>query len=198
MKKSDGNKRSRMLGIAALDDANQAGTKNAKNCTLILTEGLSAKTFAVSGLAVVGRDTYGVFPLRGKLLNVRDATGKQLTENQEITHLKQILGLQHGKAYSSVDSLRYGRLMVMTDQDHDGSHIKGLIINFLDHFFPGLLQIPGFLVEFITPIVKVTKGKKSQSFFTIPEYENWKEETDEGRGWVIKYYKVSTAHVSWV
>jgi DNA topoisomerase-2 len=88
--------------------------------------------------------------------------------------------------------------MVMTDQDHDGSHIKGLIINFLDHFFPGLLQIPGFLVEFITPIVKVTKGKKSQSFFTIPEYENWKEETDEGRGWVIKYYKVSTAHVSWV
>lgn len=116
MKKSDGTKRSRMLGIAALDDANHAGTKNAKNCTLILTEGLSAKTFAVSGLAVVGRDTYGVFPLRGKLLNVRDAAGKTLTENQEITHLKQILGLQHGKAYTSVDSLRYGRLMVMTDQ----------------------------------------------------------------------------------
>ena len=116
MKKTDGHKRSRMLGIAKLDDANQAGTKNGKNCTLILTEGDSAKTFAISGMAVVGRDEYGVFPLRGKLLNVRDATGKQLTDNQEIQHLKQILGLQHGKTYTSVDSLRYGRLMIMTDQ----------------------------------------------------------------------------------
>lgn len=116
LKKTDGNKRSRMLGIAKLDDANHAGTKNAKNCTLILTEGDSAKTFAISGLAVVGRDTYGVFPLRGKLLNVRDASGKQLTDNVEIQHLKKILGLQHGKAYSGVESLRYGRLMVMTDQ----------------------------------------------------------------------------------
>lgn len=116
MKKTDGHKRTRMLGIPKLDDANQAGTKNAKNCTLILTEGDSAKTFAISGLAVVGRDTYGVFPLRGKLLNVRDATGKQLTENAEIQYLKQILGLQHGKQYTSIDSLRYGRLMVMTDQ----------------------------------------------------------------------------------
>lgn len=116
MKKTDGHKNSRMLGIAKLDDANQAGTRNAKNCTLILTEGDSAKTFAISGLSVVGRDTYGVFPLRGKLLNVREATGKTLTENQEIQYLKKILGLQHGKAYTSVDSLRYGRLMVMTDQ----------------------------------------------------------------------------------
>ena len=119
MKKTDGHKRSRMLGIAKLDDANHAGTKNAKNCTLILTEGDSAKTFAISGLAVVGRDTYGVFPLRGKLLNVRDTTGKQLTDNQEIQHIKKILGLQHGKSYSSTDSLRYGRLMVMTDQVSD-------------------------------------------------------------------------------
>lgn len=85
-------------------------------------------------------------------------------------------------------ALRYSRA-----QDHDGSHIKGLIINFLDHFFPGLLQIPGFLVEFITPIVKVTKGKKSMAFFTIPEYEGWKQTSDDGRGWHIKYYKVSPA-----
>jgi len=191
LKKTDGNKRSRMLGIAKLDDANHAGTKNAKNCTLILTEGDSAKTFAISGLAVVGRDTYGVFPLRGKLLNVRDASGKQLTDNVEIQYLKKILGLQHGKAYSGVESLRYGRLMVMTDQDHDGSHIKGLIINWLDFHFPGLLQIPGFLVEFITPIVRVTKKKQALSFFTIPEYEVWKEENDNGRGWTIKYFKVS-------
>ena len=79
-------------------------------------------------------------------------------ENQEISHIKKILGLQHGKEYDSTKSLRYGHLMIMADQDHDGSHIKGLIINFLDHFFPSLLRIPGFLLEFITPIVKVRWG----------------------------------------
>lgn len=45
--------------------------------------------------------------------------------------------------------------MIMTDQDHDGSHIKGLLINLLHHFWPSLLKLKGFLQEFITPIVKV-------------------------------------------
>ena len=189
LKKTDGHKKSRVSGISKLDDANNAGTKNASKCTLILTEGDSAKALAVSGLAVVGRDNYGVFPLRGKLLNVREASHKQIMENQEINYIKQILGLQHGKQYSSTDSLRYGHLMIMTDQDHDGSHIKGLLINFIDHFWPSLLQVPGFLLEFITPIVKVTKGKQEVSFFTIPEYENWKAAHDDGKGWIIKYYK---------
>jgi DNA topoisomerase-2 len=100
---------------------------------------------AVAGFDVVGRDAYGVYPLRGKLLNVREATHKQLMENKEINELKQILGLQVGKKYESADELRYGHLMIMTDQDHDGSHIKGLLINFVHHFWPSLLQIKGFL-----------------------------------------------------
>ena len=77
----------------------------------------------------------------------------------------------------------------MADQDHDGSHIKGLLINFLHHFWPSLLQIDGFLKQFITPIVKCVKGKKEQTFFTIPQYINWKEENSDGKGWKIKYYK---------
>lgn len=157
LKKTDGQKRSRLTGIVKLEDANNAGTSKGNRCTLILTEGDSAKSLAVSGLSIVGRDNYGVFPLRGKLLNVRDAGNHQIMNNQEISYIKQILGLQHGKAYSGVETLRYGSLMIMTDQDHDGSHIKGLLINFIDHFFPSLLKIPGFLVEFITPIVKVTQ-----------------------------------------
>ena len=189
LKKTDGSKRSRITGITKLDDANHAGTKNAQNCTLILTEGDSAKTLAVTGLGVVGRDQFGVFPLRGKLLNVREASHKSILENQEINHVKQIMGLQHGKKYTDTSTLRYGHLMIMTDQDHDGSHIKGLIINFLDHFWPELLRVPGFLCEFITPIVKVSKGKTEIPFYTIPEYETWKEENNEGRGWTIKYYK---------
>lgn len=102
--------------MAKLSDANQAGTKNSKNCTLILTEGDSAKTLAEAGLGVVGRDYFGVFPLRGKLLNVREASTDQITKNQEIQNIKKIMGLQHNKAYNEVSSLRYGSLMIMTDQ----------------------------------------------------------------------------------
>ncbi|KAJ1557566.1 DNA topoisomerase 2 [Nowakowskiella sp. JEL0078] len=189
LKKHDGAKKQRISGIPKLDDANNAGTKNAHLCTLILTEGDSAKTTAISGLGVVGRDNFGVFPLRGKLLNVREATHSQIMANAEINAIKQIMGLQHGKTYETTAGLRYGHIMIMTDQDHDGSHIKGLIINFLDHFWPSLMKVPNFLLEFITPIVKVTKNKQEKTFFTIPEYETWKSENNDGKLWNIKYYK---------
>lgn len=189
LRTTDGHKRQRITGITKLEDANNAGTRKGRDCTLILTEGDSAKALAVSGLTEVGRDNFGVFPLRGKLLNVREASHDAIMKNVEITNIKTIMGLQHGKAYQSIDSLRYGRLMIMTDQDYDGSHIKGLIINFLDHFFPSLLKLPDFLVEFITPIVKCSKGKQELSFFTIPEYETWKQQNNDGRGWTIKYFK---------
>ncbi|KAG0417511.1 DNA topoisomerase 2, partial [Dictyocoela roeselum] len=136
LKRTDGSKTTRLSGMAKLDDANYAGTKQSPKCSLILTEGDSAKTMAISGLSVVDRGYYGVFPLRGKLLNVREATHKQIMENAEINNIKKILGLQHGKLYESVESLRYGHVIIMTDQDYDGSHIKGLIINMFDYFFP--------------------------------------------------------------
>lgn len=79
-KKQHGSKNSKLKGIPKLDDANNAGGKSSHDCTLIVTEGDSAKTLAVSGLGVVGRDNYGVFPLRGKLLNVREATHSQVSE----------------------------------------------------------------------------------------------------------------------
>ena len=189
LKKQDGKKRGRLTGIPKLDDANDAGGRHSEHCTLILTEGDSAKALAVSGLSVVGRDRYGVFPLRGKLLNVRDASVAQISNNAEINNIKQILGLKHGLEYDSAKSLRYGHLMIMTDQDNDGSHIKGLIINFLHHHFPSLLKIPGFLVEFITPIVKATKKKETRVFYTVPEYDNFKEYAAAEGGWRIKYYK---------
>lgn len=105
-------KHAKLKGIPKLDDANNAGTKHSSNCTLILTEGDSAKTLAVAGLSVVGRDNYGIFPLRGKLLNVRDAAHKQITENAEITSLLKIIGLQYKLKYESPESLkdlRYGK-----------------------------------------------------------------------------------------
>lgn len=71
-----GKKKSKLLGIPKLEDANDAGGKNSKDCTIILTEGDSAKSLALAGIEVVGRDKYGVFPLRGKFLNVREASHK--------------------------------------------------------------------------------------------------------------------------
>ncbi|UYV70510.1 TOP2B [Cordylochernes scorpioides] len=160
-KKCHATKHTKLRGIPKLEDANDAGTKNSTDCTLILTEGDSAKSLAVSGLGVVGRDKYGVFPLRGKMLNVREATHKQILENAEINNIIKIMGLQYKKKYESPEdlkSLRYGRLMIMTDQDHDGSHIKGLLINFIHHNWPTLLRL-SFLEEFITPIVKAFSKK---------------------------------------
>ena len=106
----------RLSGLPKLSDANNAGTRKAQECTLILTEGDSAKSLAVAGLSVVGRDNFGVFPLRGKLLNVRDAKHEQIMKNEEIQNIKKILGLQHNKDYKDTAGLRYGRLMLMTDQ----------------------------------------------------------------------------------
>jgi DNA topoisomerase II len=189
LKKKSGTKKSKLIGITKLDDANFAGTSKSNQCTLILTEGDSAKALAISGLGVVGRDFYGVFPLRGKLLNVREASHAQIMKNEEIQNISKILGLNFGKDYQDTSSLRYGHLMIMTDQDHDGSHIKGLLINFLHYFWPSLLQIDGFLQQFITPIVKCSKGKKEFPFYTIPQYHKWKADNEDGRGWKIKYYK---------
>ena len=188
MRRQDGVKQTKVV-LPKLDDANLAGGPLGKECTLILTEGDSAKALAVSGLGVVGRDKFGVFPLRGKLLNVRQASQKQVMNNAEITAIKKILGLQTGKHYHDTDSLRYGRVMIMADQDHDGSHIKGLFINFIHSLWPSLLQVPGFMQEFITPIVKATKGQNTMSFFSIPEYLAWKEENENVKNWSIKYYK---------
>ncbi|KAI9169979.1 hypothetical protein LWI28_020463 [Acer negundo] len=191
LKKTDGTKTEDVRGITKLEDANFAGGKNSDQCTLILTEGDSAKALAMAGLSVVGRDRFGVFPLRGKLLNVREASSNQVTNNAEIGNIKKILGLKQGVEYNSVKALRYGHMMIMTDQDHDGSHIKGLLINFIHSFWPSLLKVPSFLVEFITPIVKATnKNGKVLSFYSMPEYESWKESlVGNASAWSIKYYK---------
>eukprot|EP00971_Amphidinium_carterae_P185184 3677476-Amphidinium_carterae.1 len=179
----------RLLNIPKLEDANMAGGSSGHECTLILTEGDSAKSLAVAGLSIIGRDKFGVFPLRGKLLNVRDATFKQTMDNAEIANITKILGLEPKKTYTSARGLRYGHIMVMADQDYDGSHIKGLILNLIQHWWPSLFKLPGFMQEFVTPIVKVTRRGTSQQFFTLSEYEAWKMENNNGKGWVMKYYK---------
>jgi len=181
-------KKKRLNGIPKLDDANKAGGADSLHCTLILTEGDSAKTMAIAGLSVVGRDHYGVFPLKGKLLNVRDASLAQRSKNAEIVNLGKILGVT-GVQPQDVSKLRYGSVMIMADQDVDGSHIKGLVINWLDVYAPSLLRRPGFIKVFQTPIVRCTKRQQTREFFSVPEYEQWKQQTPDHPSWKQKYFK---------
>lgn len=187
--KTDGKKQFRISGIPKLDDANKAGGSEGWKCKLILTEGDSAKASAVAGLSVIGRDYYGIFPLRGKLLNVRDATATQLLKNEEINNLKKIIGLQQNKEYSSVKDLRYGGILIFTDADNDGSHIKGLIINFVHSFWPSLLKINSFISSISTPIVKVSKGSNIIPFYNQDSFMKWKESQTNYKTWHVKYYK---------
>ena len=191
LKKTDGKKQVKIKGIPKLEDANKAGTKESFKCSLILTEGDSAKTFAMAGLGIVGRDYFGVFPLKGKLLNVRDASPIQLTNNEEITNLKLIIGLKHGEDYSNQEvfnQLRYGRIICLTDADVDGSHIKGLLMNFFHSIWPSLVQRPNFITSMATPIVKAIKGKDVLTFYSLKDYNDWVE-ADNTKGWKVKYYK---------
>jgi DNA topoisomerase II len=186
--KTDGKKQSRITGIPKLDDATHAGTKESAKCTLILTEGDSAKAMALSGLSQEQRKFFGVYPLKGKVLNVKDTSDAKVEHTKEIAELKKILGLTSGKKYTDVKDLRYGSIMIMTDQDLDGSHIRGLLINLFHELWHELIAIPGFLTYMATPIVKANKGKESRIFYSQYEYEQWR--AGEGsKGWKVKYYK---------
>lgn len=186
LQKTDGKKTNRVI-IPKLDDANKAGTKDSKLCTIIFTEGDSAKATAISGLSVVGRDTYGVFPLRGKLLNTRTATYSQLAKNEEINNIKQILGLKNGKKYNNVSELRYGKIMVMTDADTDGFHIKSLIVNFIGNGWPELLKTD-FISSLVTPVIKLSKKTTVIPFYNVDDYKKYKSSHDIS-GFKVKYYK---------
>ena len=190
-KKTDGAKTRSIRGIPKLVDANRAGTSRSQECTLILCEGDSAKAGIVSGLAKADRDFIGVYPMRGKLFNVRGETATKIAENKEIADLKKILGLETGKDYGTEAArgrLRYGNVLFMTDQDLDGSHIKGLAINLFDAEWRSLAESPGFLGFMNTPILKARKGGRELSFYNDGEWEAWCSENDPS-SWKVKYYK---------
>jgi DNA topoisomerase-2 len=191
-KKTDGVKSKSVRGIPKLTDANWAGTEKSKDCIIIFCEGDSAKAGIISGLSSEDRNTIGVYPMKGKILNVRGENVKKIYENKEISEIKKILGLETGKKYSNIEdvykNLRYGKVLFMTDQDLDGSHIKGLGINLFQSEWPTLANIPGFIGFMNTPILKAKKGSVELEFYNDGEYNEWKEQNDS-KGWNIKYYK---------
>ena len=189
VKKTDGSKKRVLRGMPKLVDALWAGTAKSGECTLILTEGDSAATSAITGLSVVGREKWGVFPLKGKMLNVRDVSADKFAKNEELTAIKKILGLEQSKVYKDLKSLRYGRVMVMADQDLDGSHIKGLLMNLFHAEWPALMQA-GFICSLATPLLKAWKRSDVRSFYSVVEFNTWKMSLGGNlAGWQLKYYK---------
>jgi len=205
-KKTDGAKTRTIRGIPKLIDANFAGTEKSGQCTIIFCEGDSAKAGIVSGLSKEDRNTIGVYPVKGKFMNVRGEAVKRIAENTEIAEIKRILGLENGREYTAEDvskRLRYGKVLFMTDQDLDGSHIKGLGINLFQSEWPTLTHIPGFIGFMNTPILKARKGAQERVFYNEGEFEAWKQGTSASGAsggavgglavdvstWHVKYYK---------
>ena len=188
-KKTDGKLNKNIRGIPKLIDANYAGTNKSSTTMLILCEGDSAKAGIISGLSNDDRNYIGVYPMKGKIFNVRGEPIKRVNDNKEIVDIKKILGLETGKQYTSNKQLRYGQVIFMTDQDLDGSHIKGLCINLFAYLWPSLLKIDNFIGFMNTPILKASKLNKVINFYNNGEYENWKQLNDDGKGYKIKYYK---------
>lgn len=189
----------RRKDIPKYKPANWAGGKHSKECILILTEGDSAASSAEAGFNIIGRDKTGVFPLRGKLLNVRDASLKQIAGNAEINYIREIMGLQFFKKGTktkmvydeNLEGLNYGKIMIMCDQDLDGFHIKSLLINYIGHFWPSLLEVKGFITAFKTPIIVARKKSNKAdriNFFNLQYYYDWKKIVNINQ-WNIKYYK---------
>ena len=192
-KKTDGSKTKNIRNIPKLIDANLAGTDKSRECTIIFCEGDSAKAGIVSGLSKEDRNYIGVYPMKGKLFNVRGEAAIKIAENKEIAEIKQILGLETGKEYTReiIDlKLRYGKLLFMTDQDLDGSHIKGLGLNLFDSEWKSLSLVKNFIGFMNTPILKAKKATQELAFYNEGEYEAWKENnTATIHLWKIKYYK---------
>ena len=197
LNKTDG-KKTETVRLEKLCDAEKAGTKESEKCRLFLTEGDSAKALAMAGFNIIGRKYFGVFPLRGKLKNVTKENGtidiEKLKKNAEVEAIKKIMGLKNGRVYENLKELRYGGIDILTDQDEDGYHIKGLLINFINKFWPSLIKYEGFIQCFPTPIVKISKGVGSKAqileFYSLPAFEHWKSEHENEKGWKNpKYYK---------
>jgi len=184
-------RKKRTLQIDNLTDAVCAGTVRSKQCSLFVVEGLSAKTFAVSGMAELGNQLYGIYPIRGKPINLYNASPATIAKNREIGELCKILGLTLDKDYSTeaaLSTLRYRYMIILTDADVDGYHICGLLVAFLQRLFPTLLE-SGFVKRFVTPIIIATRSKEEQrEFFNLRDYNLWAREAGHG-AWTVKYFK---------
>ena len=181
-RKESGRKRYMSFGSKA-DDANWAGTRRSAACTLFITEGQSAKSFATAGISTLpnGHDKYGAFAIKGKFINATNNSPRLLHNNQEVQALARIIGLERARNYTSdaaFNKLRYGHVCFLTDADDDGIHIRGLLINFFASEYPSLWKrATSFFSSMSTPVNKVTRSGTQPPlyFYSTPDFIGWQD-----------------------
>lgn len=136
-----------------------ANSKNRKECEIYITEGDSA-----SGNLKLARDnnTQAILPVRGKILNVRKATLDKIQKNAEIMTMIDAFGLSVDpktmKLTYRPEDLRYGKIIIESDADVDGAHIKNLFYTFIWTFCPQLIE-DGYVYAGVPPLYRITENK---------------------------------------
>lgn len=175
-----------------LQDANHAGTKDRKGTVLVLCEGGSASGYVTVMMQGKMRDKMGLRPLKGKTLNTIDVAYDRLDKNAEISAIVRALGLQYGMDYSLPENykkLRYDSVMIVTDADPDGDHIKALLIAFFYRYWPQLFNPDvQYVLCWLSPLYRASKGKTQLSFYDDVSFKIWQEE-ENTKGWKIAYSK---------
>ncbi len=156
--------------------------KKTDETELYLVEGESA-----GGSAKMARnkETQAILPLRGKILNVEKANPAKVLSSEEITNMITVIGTGIGEQFD-LSRLRYSKIIIMSDADVDGEHIKTLLLTFFFRFMPQLIE-NGNIFAAMPPLYRIRKGQKDSYVYTDEELKKFTGQTGTGEGAVTRF-----------
>lgn len=163
-------------------------SKDRSKCEIYITEGDSA-----SGNLKTARNNefQAVMPVRGKILNTQRASLEKIQKNAEIMTMIDAFGLKVDKETMKItydpDELRYGKIIIMSDADVDGAHIKNLFYTFIWNFCPQLIK-DGYVYAGVPPLYKITMGKTYKYLKNDIALEEFRKE-NKGKNYIVNRLK---------